>query len=626
MKFKFYTSLLTCLLFLKTLEVQAWVYPEHRQIGLLAIENLSPENRAKLELLWSVARIGYEYRLTESVIDPGQGVKPSKLDYAAWFAISGDHSCSSENMLYNVLKTNWILNVADVTAQLKENIANSKNNIQHTNAIRTSDMDLQKADQAYANRAGSNNVHFLLARPDAATTPREYAIACLTKGAPLNAVAAYSWFHISALNKASRYAMGTGLTEKEKSELMLSAMADEAFGLHFLEDVFAAGHIAGTWGDASVRKGTHDYYNEKGLEVVAWNGDRYVVLGDAYMRQKDAERAALAVRLSLEQFIKAATGLMMVNDENDLVSRGNGPDSFSVCLNNYLPLRKVDAKYLGEVLTYTPVPGLENGVGSLPRFRSELGKFLGIVSSLDGTTVFSGFGQNQTQNGFMGGLEADIRFGIGLEGVMNSSGDGLIFLQFGYRQDASSSSSYSNNDHFIPPNTSSGISSAIPSRGALTLRLRMPFWLIPGDMLILGPILYLTNPAKLSKLAIDAGNGGLIPWQAGLPTSFGRFQFMLGREIGVYFYKSSTILLQGTNGATNLLEYKSTQFDFPFLEWRLMRTFSLYQSSSLMCQFNAGFDIPNSASVLIPDGNPVPPMKTVWHIGARIEFDWRKYF
>jgi hypothetical protein len=31
-------------------EVKAWVYPEHRQIGLLTIENLSPGSRAKLEL------------------------------------------------------------------------------------------------------------------------------------------------------------------------------------------------------------------------------------------------------------------------------------------------------------------------------------------------------------------------------------------------------------------------------------------------------------------------------------------------------------------------------------------------------------------------------------------------
>ena len=44
-------------------------------------------------------------------------------------------------------------------------------------------------------------------------------------------------------------------------------LADEAFALHFLEDGFSAGHVAGIWGNAALRKGTHDYYDEHGLEV-----------------------------------------------------------------------------------------------------------------------------------------------------------------------------------------------------------------------------------------------------------------------------------------------------------------------------------------------------------------------
>ncbi len=87
-------------------------------------------------------------------------------------------------------------------------------------------------------------------------------------------------------------------------------LADEAFALHFLEDTFAAGHVAGTWGDVSQRKGTHDYYNEAGLEVFTWKGgsDSMVLMGDAHMRPEDAERAAGAVRTSLEQVIDHATG------------------------------------------------------------------------------------------------------------------------------------------------------------------------------------------------------------------------------------------------------------------------------------------------------------------------------
>ena len=62
--------------------------------------------------------------------------------------------------------------------------------------------------------------------------------------------------------------------------------------MHFLEDVY----VAGSWGDASQRKGTHDFYNEHGLEVFTWAAGRstVVLMGDAYMRPQDAELAAKA--------------------------------------------------------------------------------------------------------------------------------------------------------------------------------------------------------------------------------------------------------------------------------------------------------------------------------------------
>jgi hypothetical protein len=47
-------------------------------------------------------------------------------------------------------------------------------------------------DPEYATRAGSNTVHFLLARPDVDTDGSEYLNACLKAGAELNAVGAYT--------------------------------------------------------------------------------------------------------------------------------------------------------------------------------------------------------------------------------------------------------------------------------------------------------------------------------------------------------------------------------------------------------------------------------------------------
>jgi hypothetical protein len=79
------------------------------------------------------------------------------------------------------------------------------------------------------------------------------------------------------------------------------------------------------------------------------------------------------------------------------------------------------------------------------------------------------------------------------------------------------------------------ITAAIPSRSVLTARLRMPFWLLPGDLLLALPLLALA-PDTYAKMAVVAANGGLIPWQAGIAPPLGRCQFVLGREVGVALY------------------------------------------------------------------------------------------
>ena len=605
--------------------LSGWVYPEHRQIALLAIQNLSPAYRQALEKLWKEARMGYEGRLTEFIIDTAQGVKPKQLDYASWSAIAGDHSCSPQNLLNNVLKTEWILSVADIAAQLKIDIENSKNNGQHINAIRNSDIRFQRADLEYATRAGSNNVHFLLPRTEVNISLNDYLNTCFTKGAPLNALGAYAMFHMSALFKASKYAEGN-LSEVDKSALILSALADEAFALHFLEDVFAAGHIAGTRGNASLRKGTHDYYNEHGLEVISWNGTRKINMGDAYMTAKDAEAASIAIGLSLEQLVKAAEGKQKYLPKNDGAGIANQPDSFSVCANNVMPAENYDVQVFGVVMVTTPVPGLATGTGELPRFRAELGTFWGISSALDVSGISGGFGKEQLEAGAIGGLEANVRFGLGLDGVLNQSGDGLVFLQVGWRQDSYSTNKFKNLDASVATNS---ITSAISGRSAYNVRIRLPFWLIPGDLILAAPFLVFTAPKTFAAMAVTAANGGLIPWQLGMATRHGRFQFVLGREVGLSFYgiknPKDAIIIPQEGGKSYLLEYKSTKIDFPVVEYKTMTSFSQNQSSNLLFQLGFGVDMPHGAGTLLPAGAAVPELKDVWYIGLRILFDWRHY-
>lgn len=614
--------------------VKAWVYPEHRRIAQLAIQKLSPEQRALLDQLWAAARIGNEARLSASVIEPEQGLDPASLDYASWAAISGDHSCSPQNMLATVLKSDWILNVAHIAAQLELDIRNSRNRSEHVNALRNSDIRLQRADPEYATRAGSNNVHFLLARPEVETTGEEYYSLVHAQGAPLNALGMYSWYHTSALYKVAR-SRDENLTLEQKSSLILAALADEAFALHFLEDVYAAGHIAGTWGDAAVRKGTHDYYNERGLAVITWEGKPAVVMGDAYMRPEDAELAAVSVTMSIGQLLTVAEGKLRVRNEGDVVSQEILPDTFNVCKNNYQPrrfrqdtvnMRREMLKFLPQVLKRTPIPGLATGPGELPRFRAELGMFFGVSSSLNGSYAFGGFAESQTNQGFVGGLSAGLRFGLGLDGVLNEAGDGLVFLQAGIRQDASSSHNFLGDKSATPVGA---ITAAIPGRAGWDFRLRLPFWLLPGDLVVFGPILYLVSPQKAQEMGVVAVNGGLIPWQTGWQTGIGRFQFILGREVGLSLYGTKSFgndaIFVPSPGGTQIVSYASTKWDFPFLEYRPLRTFSTNQTSSLIIQFSTGVDMPHDMRVLQPVGDVLVPTKNVWYLGARIIFDWRKY-
>ena len=608
----------------------AWVYPEHRDITLHAIQKLDPARRALLDQLWSQARKGYESRLDPSVADLTQGVHPKYLDYAAWPAIGGDHSTSPENLVYNILQTEWILKVADIAARLKTGLADANTRSERINRLRDSDLRLLRADPEYVSRAGGNNGHFMLALPNVRISASAYFDSCFREGCELNTIGTYKWFHASALMKARRLSEGQ-LTPEQQSALALSALADEAFALHFLEDSFASGHVAGVWGDASQRKGTHDYYDEKGLKLNTWKGDQIVLMGDAYIRPEDIDRAGNSVQLSLEQFLDAASGL----NKSPLVTREPilfTPDTFNVGKAVYMPFRFLEPVFdslLDIILITTPAPGLATGLGELPRFRSELGPFIGIAPAARISIYNGGFGESQNTAGTVPALEVGIRIGLGMEGVLNESGDGLVFLDLGWRQDGVSSMNFANEPAL---KDFKAFSCAIPSRDAFYARLRLPFCVVPGDLLIGVPFLYLVSPKTMDKMIVAAGNGGLLPWQLGMITPIGRFQFILGREVGLCMYGTGrgpdSFLIPDEEEDSDyqiLFSMYSTQIDFPILEYRPFRTFSSRQSASLVLQINAGLDIPGKVSV-ISEATAKPSLKTAWFIGFRLAFDWRYYF
>jgi hypothetical protein len=275
---------------------------------------------------------------------------------------------------------------------------------------------------------------------------------------------------------------------------------------------------------------------------------------------------------------------------------------------------EAEIRALVTIIAQTPVPALGPGPGELPRLHAEIGPFVGVSAAVRGVALAGGFGDTQTGASTTGGLEGAVRVGVGLEGVLNEAGDGLVFAEVGFRQDASTRGT-----------------ATVPGRGAITARLRVPFWLIPGDLVLAAPILALSSPHTLEQMAVQAANGGLLPWQAGLATPIGRFQFVLGREVGLSYYRSrreDPMLIETPGvGSTNVtsVALRSLQVELPILEYRPFRAFALAQSSGLLLQFYAGFDTPLQSSVLFPAGAPKPALRTVGLGGLRVVFDCRYY-
>ena len=599
-----------------------WTYPEHRAITAAGMATLDPRNRAALDAVWSAARAG-EARLCEAASAGDQGTKPACIDLAAWAAVAGDHSCSPVDMLHVILETRWILDVASVSAKVGAGLAKSKNQAESTNVRVLGDLGLERDDPEYSTRAGSNNAHFLL--PRHVDDPVEYADQALT--GELNAIAIYVFFHSAAMQHATRAA-----DTSDASRARLS-LALEFFALHFLEDSFAAGHIAGSWGNAAERKGTHDYYNQHGIDAETWQGNSEILFGDGYASENDIRRAGNAVSMSLSQFM--AAGRPGTSEARDF-AEANPPASvaegtFDVCTSTTMPRwnppESVDT-LLGNVLGTTPIPFRGPGYASLPRFRAEIGPFIGVASG--GAVLFSQEGFTlDSEGGAQGQLDVGARLGLGLDALLGDRGDGLIFVETAFISQSRSSGGCPQCEgdpliqQFVP---------GVPARSGLQFRLRLPFWLIPGDLVLAAPVLAFTNPKTLEKMAIDAADGGLIPWQRRFATPVGDVQLVVGREVGVtlfgYGTKDAFLAAVGPPDDPELIPIavKSLQWDFPVLEWRPFREYGSRYTFATFVQLGLGFDHPVSAVVVDRPELPAPPLQTRYFGYLRVFFDGRRYF
>jgi hypothetical protein len=135
----------------------------------------------------------------------------------------------------------------------------------------------------------------------------------------------------------------------------------------------------------------------------------------------------------------------------------------------------------------------------------------------------------------------------------------------------------------------------------------------------------------MNKVVVTAGNGGLIPWQKKLITSVGSFQFILGREVGVSFYgfgnEADVFLLPVFRPDEELFcGLRTTQLNFPIMEYKIVRSYGSRQSADIFIQLYAGMDIPGKRSVLYPVGYEAPPVQNIYFFGLRAVLDYRHYF
>ena len=99
------------------------------------------------------------------------------------------------------------------------------------------------------------------------------------------------------------------------------------------------------------------------------------------------------------------------------------PETFDVCTSETFPAQgpltagnggNPYADELGRILLDTPVPGLGEGLGSMPRAHSEVGQFFGLTGAIDTRRIDQGFSGSENQgSGWIGGLDVGFRAGVG---------------------------------------------------------------------------------------------------------------------------------------------------------------------------------------------------------------------
>ena len=551
------------------------------------------------------------------------------VDYASFPALAGDHSCTGAELWADAAKEPWAVKVVWVAAKTKERLSDARNEAHRNDLLSLSHLAMQYVDPRYLTRAEGNNAHFLFPRAPVAAKEDldKYLGRVLSPGTEINATGLYAQFHMLALRYAALY---HAAPEAEKAELGARALLAEGVALHFLEDSFSAGHYAATWGGAAWQKGTHDLYSTIGLTTMTWKGDLFASHGDGHMSEEDMKVAAVTVRRSLAQVAAAADGRMPLSAE-PLSASEKTIVAFNFCKEEYLPAtpdQPVARSATQMVLQGTPIPAGGKDEIHPPRSRAEIGLFVGAISGYSLGLAMAGY-DSWNNSRLRSEFEIGARVGIGLEGVITTNMDGQMWLQGELVAGPAQLD--------LACYTCSGIGRrtdpAVPrvgSRSALKLSLRMPFYVLPFDLLVLGPVLMLASPQTLTEVVFASAYGGILPVERKWETSLGTFQFMAGREIGFTLWgitgQANQFIYTPTANVNDfrVINYNSLELDFPVLEFVPPRVFAT--TLALAAEFQLGFNVEFPLSPTYKENGAPFSLGPSWNIYLRFRLDARKYF